>query len=49
LISLIFFCDLIIDFVFFMILIIDFTHFSCAHDLANNVKNTCMQECEKKL
>jgi len=30
-----------------MILIIDFTHFLGTHDLANNVKDTCMQECEK--
>jgi len=32
-----------------MILIIDFTHFSGAPDLTNNMKNICMQECEKKL
>jgi len=34
---------------FVMILTINFTCFSGAHDLMNNVINTCLQECAKKL
>jgi len=49
LISLIIFFMILVIHCLVMILTIDFTCFSGAHDLMNNVVNTCLQECGKKL